>query len=369
MFDRNREHFCFIIGPMRDADLGADARLQKLKREVVEPIFREIEQQDGVRYTVNTPYSVGMGSTQIMRDVIYHIDRADIVIADLTGSNPNVFYELGITHALGRPCITVLEESQQHIEFDISAYKVFKVNLDEGEFAAARDELRAALRQAARDADWAKFENPVIDFYRAPITYISPAYSLAQGYYHNFVRPVVEAMITRKGRRYFYDIGVETEQFRSPNKIEDAETLTDERRDRLKLQIIVPDQIAYAKRIHADRFRDNIPGAVIEGDGRTYTCFIRTSGDGTMTLIDLPTTIRVMEDAVRRRLRFTDAYDESPEFRAIERQEIDRFILNLELMLKRHENYAAFRDRVEITRYNPDVPANDLLWLHSIMQG
>ncbi len=368
MFDRQREHFCFIIGPMRDADLGPQSRLQKLSREVMEPIFREIERQEGVRYTVNTPYSVGIGSTQIMRDVIYHIDRADIVIADLTGSNPNVFYELGITHALGRPCITVLEDSQQRIEFDISAYKVYKINLDEDEFSEARDQLRTPLRQAARDADWAKFENPVIDFFRAPITYISPAYSLAQGYYYNFVRPVVEAMITRRAGRYFYDIGMETEQFRSPSKIEDAEVLPDKVRYRLKLQIVIPDQISFAKRINADRFRDKIPGAVIEGDGRTYTCFMRTEDD-TPVLVDLPTTIRVMEDAVRRRLRYTDAFADSPEFRAIERQEIERFMVNLQLLINRHEHNPVFSERIQMVRYNPDLPTEEVRWVHDIMRG
>lgn len=40
-----------------------------------------------------------------MNDVLYAIDRADIVIADLTDSNANAFYELGICHALGRACM------------------------------------------------------------------------------------------------------------------------------------------------------------------------------------------------------------------------------------------------------------------------
>ncbi|MEJ2251158.1 MAG: hypothetical protein P8Y70_18145 [Candidatus Lokiarchaeota archaeon] len=37
-------------------------------------------------------------STPIMDDVINSIKRADIIIADLTGRNPNVFYELGRAH-------------------------------------------------------------------------------------------------------------------------------------------------------------------------------------------------------------------------------------------------------------------------------
>ena len=41
------------------------------------------------------------GTRNIMHDVLQGIALADLVIADLTGANPNVFYELGIAHALG----------------------------------------------------------------------------------------------------------------------------------------------------------------------------------------------------------------------------------------------------------------------------
>ena len=43
-----------------------------------------------------------VGSRNIMHDVISGIFESDLVIADLTGSNPNVYYELGIAHAFGK---------------------------------------------------------------------------------------------------------------------------------------------------------------------------------------------------------------------------------------------------------------------------
>ena len=363
MFDRARQRSCFIIGPMRDSELGDQARLQVLAREVVRPIMAQIEVQTGHHFDVRTPYTIGRGTTQIMRDVIYEIDRADIIIADLTDSNPNVFYELGITHALGKPCISVMEQRQTKVEFDISAYKVLKINLEGKDYAGAQATLRGPLEHAQRDADWAKFENPVIDFFRAPITYISPAFSLAQGYYLNFVKPVVESIIRRKGRyQYIYDVFVARDD---GNPEENGDLIPNELRDGLALEIVVPNRISLARRNYADRFRGGLDNAAIEGDGRLYTSFYRVESNA---LVDVPTTIRVMEDAVRRRVRYSDMISEDqPEWREIESQEIQRFQINLQMFIDRHENNPEFKNRIRLLNYESDAPADNLAWLHAIM--
>ena len=43
---------------------------------------------------------------------------SDLVVADLTGSNPNVFYELGLAHASGCDVIMITQESK--IPFDVT---------------------------------------------------------------------------------------------------------------------------------------------------------------------------------------------------------------------------------------------------------
>lgn len=51
-------------------------------------------------------------------DRIYNqISKADIVIADMTGKNPNVFYEVGYAHALGKTTI-LLTQDVADIPFD-----------------------------------------------------------------------------------------------------------------------------------------------------------------------------------------------------------------------------------------------------------
>lgn len=362
-----KERSCFIIGPMRDSHLGDEARLKRLAREVVRPLLDEIGRRDGVTYRVRSPYD--LAGDKIMHDVIYAIDRADIVIADLTDSNANVFYELGITHSLGRPCISVMEADRHKIEFDVAAYRHYKIDLDNQKYLEARQTLRESLERAHREVDWSSFENPVIDFFRAPITYISPAFSLAQGYYFNFVRPVVEAMIAQKGSQYLYDIGISTVATPTPSKMDETRLLEPEVRRRLKLQVLVPDRIALAKRNFADRFRGNLPQALVEGNGRTYTCFTRMDEDNNRRyLIDVPTTLRTLEDAVERRMRLPNTSQDAPEWREVEAQEIDRFVLNLRMFIDRHEANPEFADRIEVIRYDGSQPA-EMVWFYNLMMN
>lgn len=54
----------------------------------------------------------------IIQDVVSLIDRSRIVICDCTGRNPNVFYEAGIAHSLGREVI-IITQNEHDIPFDL----------------------------------------------------------------------------------------------------------------------------------------------------------------------------------------------------------------------------------------------------------
>lgn len=52
-------------------------------------------------------------------DRIYNqINKADIIVADMTGQNPNVFYEVGYAHALGK-IVLLLTQNANDIPFDL----------------------------------------------------------------------------------------------------------------------------------------------------------------------------------------------------------------------------------------------------------
>lgn len=54
----------------------------------------------------------------IMEDIASLIWRSQVVISDLTGKNPNVFYETGIAHTLGRDVIQITQ-SADDVPFDL----------------------------------------------------------------------------------------------------------------------------------------------------------------------------------------------------------------------------------------------------------
>lgn len=59
----------------------------------------------------------------IVNDIWSYTKRAKVLLADLTGKNPNVFYELGLAHAIAKPAILV-SESIDDIPFDLRALRV-----------------------------------------------------------------------------------------------------------------------------------------------------------------------------------------------------------------------------------------------------
>ena len=56
---------------------------------------------------------------RIMDDVWKSIRSARLVVAELTGKNPNVFYEVGLAHAIGEPVIS-LTRNEDDVPFDLS---------------------------------------------------------------------------------------------------------------------------------------------------------------------------------------------------------------------------------------------------------
>lgn len=82
----------------------------------------------------------------VIQDVVSLIDKSRVVICDCTGRNPNVFYEIGIAHTLGREVI-LITQAESDIPFDLRHLRFLKyLNNSEG-----RSELRARLSRRLGD--------------------------------------------------------------------------------------------------------------------------------------------------------------------------------------------------------------------------
>lgn len=81
----------------------------------------------------------------IIQDVVALIDRSRVVVCDCSGRNPNVFYEAGIAHTLGREVI-LISQSEHDIPFDLRHLRYLPY-LNNGEGRAALTEaLQARMR-------------------------------------------------------------------------------------------------------------------------------------------------------------------------------------------------------------------------------
>jgi hypothetical protein len=59
----------------------------------------------------------------IMADIWQMIKDAKVLVAELTEKNPNVFYELGLAHAIGKP-VVLISETIDDVPFDLQSLRV-----------------------------------------------------------------------------------------------------------------------------------------------------------------------------------------------------------------------------------------------------
>lgn len=59
----------------------------------------------------------------ILQDIIQSIKESSVIIADITPNNPNVFYEVGYSHAINKPTILLCDRKRDRLPFDISGFR------------------------------------------------------------------------------------------------------------------------------------------------------------------------------------------------------------------------------------------------------
>ncbi|MGD1093391.1 MAG: hypothetical protein ABSB35_15555 [Bryobacteraceae bacterium] len=87
--------------------------------EPYDTFYRDVIQ----RQARDAGFDVKAGPGAIIQDLQREIEQSEIVIAEITPPNPNVFYELGYAHALGKPTILLAQRGAE-LPFDIRGFRV-----------------------------------------------------------------------------------------------------------------------------------------------------------------------------------------------------------------------------------------------------
>lgn len=87
--------------------------------ELFEEVIKKVCEEFKIR-AVRADETYGPGL--IIADIIKEIRESQIVIAEISPANPNVYYEVGYSHALNKPTILIAEKDTK-LPFDISPFR------------------------------------------------------------------------------------------------------------------------------------------------------------------------------------------------------------------------------------------------------
>lgn len=107
-----RKKKCFFITPISDEGSEIRKSVDGIINEVISPILKKLNYELYVAHRCNMTGSIN-------KEIILELYQADLVIANLKTLNPNVMYELGISHSFRKPTITIMEEVGERLPFDI----------------------------------------------------------------------------------------------------------------------------------------------------------------------------------------------------------------------------------------------------------
>jgi nucleoside 2-deoxyribosyltransferase len=132
----------FVISPIGKKDDDGVDFTKIFLEQIVKPAAATA---GGFRPPVRADEVKAPGS--ITAKIVSDIVNADVCVADLTGRNPNVMYEVAIAHAAGKPVI-LLQQEEGGPPFDFTGERTIHYSIRADEANQARDDLVEHLRNA-----------------------------------------------------------------------------------------------------------------------------------------------------------------------------------------------------------------------------
>ena len=171
----SKELRCFIIMPFSKAEFkdssGTDIKLNKSKLKHIcdKLISKAVNEYSKKNVKFISVYRYERTRGNFVKGIINDLDNADLVIADLTGLNPNVFYELGIRHTLKVGTI-ILTQCIASLPADLKSYVAFEYKYPQESdafdeyYPLFKKDLHKAIDEYLEDFKKGEYDNPVRDF-------------------------------------------------------------------------------------------------------------------------------------------------------------------------------------------------------------
>lgn len=149
---------CFIITPIGDNGSEIRRHIDGIIDAVLIPVLEEHFDYDlEVAHRIDAPGN-------IPKQVITSIFDSDLVVANLTGNNPNVMYELALRHCFGTAAIMIAEVGTKIPADIVSERTIFYVNDAQG-VLELKDKLKSMV-QRMHDDGKVEQSGPVYDALR-----------------------------------------------------------------------------------------------------------------------------------------------------------------------------------------------------------
>ncbi len=144
---------CFFIAPIGASDSKIRKRSDEVREWVVKPAAAAASNLRTIRAD-----DVGEPG-QITAQAVQHCLKAKAAVADLTGGNPNVYYELSVRHGAQLPVVLIAEDGTD-LPFDISQSRViFFDHTNLGSSNKAKEDLQAQIEASLAGTP----DNPISD--------------------------------------------------------------------------------------------------------------------------------------------------------------------------------------------------------------
>ncbi len=148
----NNKKSCFIITPIGSADSDIRRKAEGVITSAIKPILESNGFEMIVPHYMTNPGAIEMA-------IIQQILECDLVIANLTGLNPNVMYELAVRHSFGKPVVCIAERNTR-LPFDIHSIRVLPYTDDMSGTTELQRDLPGYIDSAMNDDG--KY-NPIIN--------------------------------------------------------------------------------------------------------------------------------------------------------------------------------------------------------------